>query len=221
MVDVTDYAERAALIEYEAGISRAEAERRAWGEILDGCLSRRPDGILGELVLADRRRRDAAMQDALAAAGLVRCRAPAWGFGHVIADGRTWRPAAAGEAGRAAAIVPATDDGALVDLVAQDLETGQMRTRLDVAAIVGADEVEAARAEGRPLLIFATATTWLRSGCRGACIVDWRRAGRALDGVPAILAPERLVEPIARATAECHPRPFIARPAGEARHAAA
>jgi len=211
-VDSVDFAERVAILVVDNEVAPAEAERQALGEILGRCLAEPPPGILGELVLADRRRRDAAMQDALAAAGVVRCRAPAWGFGHVVPDGRTWRPAAAGEAGRAAAIVPATEAGALVDLVAQDLETGQMRTRLDVAAVLGLDEIDRAKLNGRPLLLFPDALGWLRGGCRGAVVVDWRRAGHELQGVPAVLTASRLVARVIAATRDCRPRPIVATP---------
>jgi hypothetical protein len=214
MVDPADFAERAAILEADGGFCRAEAERLALGEILDQRLAETPAGILGELLAADRMRRHPAAQEALAEARVVGRRAPAWGLGHIVsAGGPTYRPAEPGEPRAAAAIiVAATDDGAVVDLIAQVLGTGALYSRLDVAAVIGADEVEAARAAGRALLVFPTLSTWLRADCRGVAIVDWRRAGRALDGVAAILAPRRLVEPLARATQDCRPRPIIATP---------
>lgn len=205
-----EIAERAAILVVENEVLPAEAEHQALGEALDGLLAQRPPGIIGELVVTDQLRRQLEVE--LDGMGLVGRRAPAWGFASIVAEGRTYRPAAAGELGSWAIIVPATDDGALVDLVAQDLATGRLRTRLDVTAIVGADEIEAARDTGRPVLAFPDLVSWLRGSCRGVVIADWRRADRALDGVAAILTSRRLVEPLARATRACRPRPVIAAP---------
>jgi hypothetical protein len=218
-LDPIDFDERAAIAEFDGGLTRADAERLALGEILDVRLAEPPDGILGEVFVANRRRHHADLQDTLAGLGLVGCRAPTWGVGWVVPEGRTYRPAARGELGKAAIIVPSAADGALVDLVSQSLGSGKLRTRLDVAAVVGADEIEQAKIAGRPLLVFDTLTTWLRAGCRGAVVVDWHRAGAELDGVRAILTPQRLAQRLHNATARCWPRPMVAVPDG-GRHAA-
>jgi len=220
-VDPGAFVERAAIAEFDGGLSRRDAERLAIDEMLEPIRTQR-DGILGEIIETTRRRVDLSFthQAALETLGLMGCRAPAWGFADVVAEGRTYRPAASGEPGRAAVIVAATADGALVDLVAQEIRGGQLRTRLDVAAIVGADEIERVNLTGRPLIVFATLAGWLRGGCCGVVVVDWSRAGAELDGrAQTILAPHSLARRLHDATARCWPRPLVAVPA-EARHAA-
>lgn len=219
-----DLDERAALLEFNAGMSRADAERQALAELGDRLRSnpnRQSRGILGELIAADARRQRPDLAPVLSALGLIDRRAPAWGVGHIIPDGRCYRPADPSEASAAAVIAPATEDGTLSDLVAQDLETGRLRSRLDVAALVGLDEVEAAKTRGVPLVVFRNLTQWLRGDCRGAVVISWRRAGDALDSVPAILSTSDLAPRLYNATSRCWPRPVIAVPkARSARHAA-
>ena len=144
---LSDFVERAAVLEYDGGLSRAEAERQASGEILDARFAEPVDGILGELAAAASLRCRPEIDIALA--DLRGCRAMAWGPGWIAPAGRGYRPAEQGEPWHPAIIVPAVDDGGVVDLVAQDLATGRLLSRLDVAAIIGADEVEAARDTGR------------------------------------------------------------------------
>lgn len=220
-----DLAERAALLEFQEGLPRADAERQALAELIDslrGDPNRQPRGILGELIAADARREHPKLAPVLAALDLVGRRAPAWGIGHIVADGRCYRPADPGETGtRAALIAPATEEGTLADLVSQDLETGRLRSRLDVAALIGLDEVEAAKTRGLPLVVFRNLTQWLRADCRGAVVIRWEQVGHAFDGVPAILSTADLAARLHNSTSRCWPRPVIAVPeAGSARHAA-
>ena len=193
-------------------MSRAEADRQALAEVYDDLRRHRETapGIIGELISAVTRCHRPGMQPALATVGLLG-RAPLWGIGSIIADGNTYRPAGP-DVGVAAIIVPAVEDGLIIDLVAQNISTGRLHRRLDVGAIVGFDEVEHAKAHGLPLLIFNGLPAWLRANTRGAVIADWTRAGAALDGLPAILAPARMVDRIARVTRDCHPRPIVATP---------
>ncbi len=211
-----DLNERAALLEFQEGMTRADADRQALAELADRLRSdprRQPRGILGELIAADARRWHAELAPALAALGLIDRRAPAWGVSHIIPDGRCYRPADSGEAGaRAALIAPATEEGTLADLVSQDLKTGRLRSRLDVAAIVGLDSVEAAKVNGVPLVVHRNLGQWLRGDCRGAVVIRWERAGHALDGVPAILSTADLAARLHNATSRCWPRPVIATP---------
>jgi hypothetical protein len=214
--------ERVAIAEYDGGLPRSEAEALALGEILDRCSAQLPDGIMGEQAVASARSWHPDLADALARLDLVGRRSPAWGVGYVVAEtGRTYRPAGEGEPGHAAIIVPVTADGCVIDLAAQDLATGRMHTRLDVGGIVGADEIERARASGQPLMIFATLADWLRGGCRGSAIVDWRRAGAALDGVATIITTGRIERQLRAATARCWPVPSIYVIANGVAHAAA
>jgi hypothetical protein len=203
-----DFEERAAIIEHDGGLSRAEAEALALREICD--LAGDPPGILGELARADRRRWHPDLAPVLADLGLADVCGPAWGFGHVVADGEAYRPAIDGEPGHAAFIVPAVEDGGVVDLVACTVVTRRMRSRLGVAAVVGLEEIEAARDTGSPLLVFDDTIRWLRGGARGAVIVDWDRAAREIEGIKIIMCPASLASRLHDATRRCWPRPTIA-----------
>jgi hypothetical protein len=213
------------MLEFQEGLPRADAERQALAELAARLRSdslRQRRGILGELIAAEARRQHPQLVPALAALGLIDRRTPAWGVGHIIPDGTCYRAADSGEAGsRAALIAPATEEGTVADLVSQDLETGRLRSRLDVAALVGLDAVEAAKAHGLPLVVFRDLAQWIRSDCRGAVVIRWSRAGEALDGVPAVLSTADLAARLHNATSKCWPRPVIAVPeARSARHAA-
>jgi hypothetical protein len=218
-----EFEERAAVLEFDGGLSRAEAERRVLADICDelAACGGRADGILGELIRADVRRHTPALEEAVQALGLAGTRAPLWGFGHVVAEQGTWRPAGEEEAAMAAVIVPACEEGAIVDLVAQCLASGRMLSRLGLACLLGADEVERARDSDNPLPVFGDATAWLRGHGRGTVIVDWHRAPARLDGVRVLLCGETLAPALHRATRRCRPLPTIAVPRlTEARHAA-
>ena len=207
-----DFAERAALLEFDGGLSRAEPERRAVADLYDELAARggRARGILGELIRADERRRAPALELALQALGLAGVRAPLWGFGHVVAEQGTWRPAGDDEAGLAAAIVPACEEGAIVDLVAQSLGDGRLLSRLGVVDLLGWDELQRARDSGHPLLVYGDVLTWLRGHGRRAVILDWRRAPRHLDGLATLLCSAGTAPFLHRATRQCRPAPTIA-----------
>lgn len=206
------FAERAAVLEFDSGLSRAEAERRALADTYDelaGC-GGRARGILGELIRADAQRRAPALEEALHALGLAEVRAPLWGFGSVVAEQGTWRPAGDEEAGMAAAIVPACEDGAIVDLVAQTLGDGRLLNRLGLVDLLGWDELQKARDSGDPLLVYGDVLTWLRGHARGAVLLDWRRAHRHLDGLATLLCSARIAPFVHRATRRCRPLPTVA-----------
>jgi hypothetical protein len=218
-----EFEERAAVLEFDGGLGRAEAEQRALADIyheLLGCRGR-AHGILDELIRADARRQAPALQEALQALGLAGVRAPLWGFGHVVAEQDTWRPAGDEEPGMAALIVPACEEGAIVDLVAQRLGDGRVLCRLGAVGLLGWDELQIARDSGGPLLVYRDVLTWLRAHGRGTVILDWARAHRHLDGLGTLLCSERSAPLLHRATRRCRPVPTIGilRPR-EARHAA-
>lgn len=209
-----EFEERAAVLEFDGGLSRAEAERRASADTYDelvgrGCHAR---GILGELIRADAQRRAPALEHALQALGLVGVRAPLWGFGHVVAEGDLWRPVGEGEPGMAAVIVPASEEGRVVDLVAQILGDGRMLARLGLVDLLGLDTLETARSNGEPLLVFGDVLAWLRGNGRGVVMLDWHHAHRHLDGLAALLCSERTAPSLHRATRRCRPTPTIATP---------
>jgi hypothetical protein len=156
-----EFEERAAVLEFDGGLGRAEAEQRALAEICHELLGCRGGarGILDELIRADARRRAPALKEALQALGLAGVRAPLWGFGYVVAELGAWRPAGDDEPGMAALIVPACEEGAIVDLVAQRLGDGRLLCRLGVIDLLGWDELQIARDSGSPLLVWSTTTS--------------------------------------------------------------
>ena len=218
--------ERAAIIEFDGGLSRADAESQTIAERVDRRLPELPD-IMGEparkLVRVDRRRRQHSdLAPVQADLGLVNARY-LYGFDHVVADGDdTYRRAMNGEPAHAALIVPAVEDGGVVDHVACTLAAPhRMRTRYNAAAIVGFDEVERARETDAPLLVFDHTIRWLYARSRGVVIVDWNRAAREFEGVKIILCAELQANRLHDATRRCWPRPTIAYADAEAmRHAA-
>jgi hypothetical protein len=218
-----EFEERAAVLEFDGGLARAEAEQRALADMYHELLGRRgcARGLLDELIRADARRRAPAFEEVLQALGLAGVRAPLWGFGHVVAEQDTWRPAGDDEPAMAALIVPACEDGAIVDLVAQRLGDGRLLSRLGVVDLLGWDELQIARDNGGPLLVYRDVLTWLQGHGRGTVLLDWRSAHRHLDGLATLLCNERSAPFLHRATRRCRPVPTIGilRPR-EARHAA-
>jgi len=217
-----DFDERAAILQYDGGLERPEAEAQALAETYDAIVksARICRGILGELIKVNNRRSHLDIAPIVERSGLHTSRAPAWGFDRVVVEANTYRPALPGEGGASALIVPACEDGTIVDLVAQGLTSGRMLPRMGIAAVLGADEIEMAREDERPLLIFANALSWLRGGCRGAVIIDWQQAGYSLNGIEAIHSPVLIAADIYKATRRCWPLPKIRVPEGEVRHAA-
>jgi hypothetical protein len=216
-----DFEERAAILEYDGGLSRADAESQALREILDLKLAAGYPGIIpGELIQADQRRRHPDLAPVLTALGLTNVRGPAWGFGHVVADGETYRPAIDGETAHAAFIVPAVEDGGIVDLVACTVSPRRMRSRHGAAAVVGLDEIERAHDANAPLYVFDDTIRWLRGDTRGAVMVDWDRAPREIEGVKTLICSAALAPSLHDATRRCWPRPTIAVVREARRHAA-
>jgi hypothetical protein len=217
-----DFAERAAILEFDGGLTRAEAEKQAVRELVDQLQERyrSQTGIVAELAGADHRRSQPDLAEVLAALGLTDVRSPAWGFDAVVPEGDTYRPAEADEQGHQAAVVPAMDEGgAMVDLVAQGLNSGKMLPRLGSAVLLGLAEVQTARDDDRPLIVFSNASSWLRGHTRGVVVVKWQEAGRELEGVETLLCRSELAPRLQEATRRCWPVPTIAA-AGGLRHAA-
>lgn len=212
-----EFEERAAVLEFDAGLPRLQAEARALAETYDRLSSvpARANGIVDELMFAAACRRTPGVAAALDALGLACVRAPLWGVGCVVAEYGLWRPAGKGEPGISALIVPACEEGGIVDLVAQNLADGRLLTRLGLVDLLGRDELEIARDRGEPLLVFDNVLAWLRGHCRGSVILDWHRAHRELDGLGMLLCSERTAPLIHRATRRCRPVPTIAVPQQE------
>jgi hypothetical protein len=220
-----DFNERAAILEYDNGLTRDEAEAQAVRELVDRLQegTRPQTGIVAELAGADRRRSHPDLAEVLVALGLADVHAPAWGFDAVVPEGDTYRPARSDEGGHQAVIVPAvrsaTEDGGVVDLVAQGLKSGRMLSRLGAAALLGSDEIERARQSEDPLIVFNNPLSWLRGHTRGVVIINWQEAGRELEGVETLLCRKDLAERLHEVTRHCWPVPTVA-VAGGLRHAA-
>jgi hypothetical protein len=216
-----DFNERAAILEYDCGLTRGEAEAQAVRELVDQLQEggRTQTGIAAELAGTNRRRSHPDLAEVLGALGLADVHAPAWGFDAVVPEGDTYRPARAAEPVHQAVIVPATQDGAVVDLVAQGLNSGRMLPRLRAAAVLGSDEIERARQSDDPLMVFNNPLSWLRGHTRGVVVVNWQEAGRELEGVETLLCRKDLAERLYDATRRCWPVPTIAVAEG-LRHAA-
>lgn len=216
-----DYEERAAIAEFDAGLPRSEAESFAVSDLYDR-LYREPQeqrDIIGELAAAGRLRQHPTVSACLNELGLTELRGPAWGVASVVATSSNYHPAAPSEDATGAIIVPAVQGGVVSDLVACSLNSQRMLPRLGVAALIGADELDAARRTGKPLLVFADAIRWLRGHARGISIVNWHDAPKELEGVEVLLCSSFLAPRLHAATRTCWPRPTIAIP-GEQRHAA-
>ncbi len=215
--------ERAGILEFDNGLPRAAAEKQAATEMYDNlkAVARPLPGILGELISASKRRFDQGQAQALADLGLARGRWPMWGVGEVVPEAAAYRPAVEDEPSHPALIVPASEGGALVDLVAHDVASGRMLRRLCAAHLLGADEVEWARESGDPLFVFDDALKWLRGSTCGVVILDWQRAGYELDGVRVVMCSRELAPRLYAATRPCWPPPTIAVPAAQELHRAA
>jgi hypothetical protein len=216
-----DFEERAAIAEFDAGLSRSEAERFAVRDLHER-LERDPPNhrcILSELATADRLREHPAVKACLVDLGLGETKGPAWGVASVVAMGTQYRPAEASEEATGAIVVPAVQGGAVHDLVACSLASRRMFPRLGVASLIGADELEAAQQTGDPLLVFDNAIRWLRGCMRGVSIIDWEEAPGEMEGVAVLLCSSGLAPRLHAATSRCWPRPTIAIP-GAHRHAA-
>ncbi len=131
-----------------------------------------PPGILGEHVANLRRRHHADVMPLMGALGLSGGWASICGVGQVVPVDNTYRPAAEGEMGRPALIAPVVELGQLTDLAAWGLNSKRTLSRLGVAAVLSADEIDFARETGAPLLVFDGLYQWLRG--HGLGVVDRR-----------------------------------------------
>jgi hypothetical protein len=88
--------------------------------------------------------------------------------------------------GKPAIIVPLFEDGRLLDLIATGLETRSTRTRAGIATVLGREWIDHAKDTETTVRLFADPIDWLRNGCRGAVVVDWRAARYELADIPGI-----------------------------------
>ena len=210
----TEFDERAAICEFDGGKSRHEAEAQALADIYDAIVNGGGTypGILGEVVTAARRRHAPALDQIVQRLGIDTCRAPLWGFAHIVPEGEGYRPADRVEFGATAFIVPAFEHGRLVDIVAETILPCSRYMRLGGAGLLNFDAIDIARQTGEPLFVFERVRQWLRGHCHGVVVIDWRRAAHELDGVPTILCSAPLASTAYRWTRRCWPQPTIAVP---------
>jgi hypothetical protein len=136
-----------------------------------------------ELLAARRTAQAPELAAALQACGLPIDTGGAWGVAFVDIDSHNYAPAAGG---KAAIITPLFADGALLDLIATGLATCSTRTRLGVATMLGREWIDHAKATETAVRLFGDPIEWLRNGCRGAVVIDWRAARYELADLPGI-----------------------------------
>lgn len=204
------FEERAGIVEFESGVPRADAEAQAIRELYDVLRAEPADGMIAELAKACRLLWAPGLAPILRALGLDAVRAPAWGFDHVVWGNGTYRPAGPDVQGEAAFICLAIENGIVADLVATRLDGKLTASRCGVARILGVDEIERAYREGRSLLVFNDARSWLRGNRLGVVVVDWARIADAFDGLSALLCgSQAIAERLDRVTAHYSQQPII------------
>jgi hypothetical protein len=174
-------------------------------------------GLLRELLAAHRTARLPELADALQACGLPIDTGSTWGVAFVDIDANHYAPA---DGGKPAIILPLFADGELLDLIATGIATRSTRTRCGVATTLGREWLDHARDTETAARLFGDPIEWLRNGCRGAVVVDWRAARHELADLPGIACEgELLAKRVERALKQpAHlPQLFVR----EARHAAA
>lgn len=112
----------------------------------------------------------------------------------VAFDGGLWFPE---EGGTSLLVTPLEEDGAVVDIIAFNPKVpARWAARTGVGWALGTDslrEIEQAWDDSeRCLLLQATPTDWLRSGCHGISVVQWNdEARRTLLQIPKLEVQDR------------------------------
>lgn len=139
--------------------------------------------LFRELLAAHRTARLPELAGALQACGLPINGASTWGVAFVDIDEHHYAPV---DGGKPAIIAPFFVDGELLDLVATGIATRSTRTRHGNATVLGRAWLDHARDTETAARLFADPIDWLRNGCRGAVVVDWRAARYELADLPGI-----------------------------------
>lgn len=112
------------------------------------------------------------------------------------------------EDGIPAAIVPAIEDGDVVDLVAYAFGSRQMRTRTGMARLLNHDfVVDRVFFSDESVEVFADAFAWLKGACRGVVVIDWQLGPPLLRDLPALRSSCRATTERLRETFE-RPNPY-------------
>lgn len=139
--------------------------------------------LLRELVAAHRIVRHPEVAATLEPLGLPAAGVPVWGVESVAVEHGYYAP---DPAGRPAIIVPAFDDGGLIDLTATGLASRRIATRTGSATILGEDALDRALDRQVPLHLFRDPIEWLRHRGAGAVVLDWRTAPFVLTDLAGI-----------------------------------
>ncbi|MEI6202216.1 MAG: hypothetical protein WCP68_09715 [Enhydrobacter sp.] len=140
--------------------------------------------LLRELEEATLLARTPSFADSLQSVGLTDCRAESFGIAKVIAGQEFYEPH---EDGVPALIVPAIEQGCLVDLVACAFGSRLMRTRYGIARLLGLDYVfNQTFFADEKIEVFTDAFAWLQGACQGVVVIDWQFGHWPLRDLPAI-----------------------------------
>jgi hypothetical protein len=146
--------------------------------------------LLHELQIASQRARQGASAPILRTAGLYDLLGlpddPPWGIDRVSVGEEFYQPEPYPD-GLPALIVPAIEDGSLIDLVAVSLATGAVRTRYGEVDYIGHNALFERSCDGEPVPVFADAPSWLRAGGDGIFIVDWTHIRSHLGALPGLV----------------------------------
>lgn len=145
--------------------------------------------LLLELLQANRLANVPALRAVLTKFGLPATGPRLWGLADVELDGPFYQPVTHGTPALVAAAYEAAGHGrsSIVDLVAISLRGRHaMRTRRGVATFLGSDNIDLALEHGWPLHLYETGWSWIVNRCRGAVVLDWRRAPHRLTHLRAI-----------------------------------
>lgn len=208
-----ELAERAAILQFDNGLSREAADSQALDEYLarTGLDALPLPGIYGEIDRAAKRRQEPLFQDVNRRLKLDRTTVDPWGWDYVRVDGSVYRPAPSDDKGHVAIIAPCFDlYGDLADLVAHGIQTGRQVTRLGAAEILGLEAVEVAKETGGTLFVYRDAYMWLVGHGCGAVVLDWVSVPDTLSGVATMLCHRDTAPKLYAATRDCWPIPEIA-----------
>lgn len=140
--------------------------------------------LLLELLKANRLADVPELRACLTSFGLPEDGPRIWGLADVEIDGANYQPVAHGTP---ALVAAAYEELSIVDLVAISVRGRHaIRTRRGVATFLGGNNVDYATEEDWPLFLYETGWSWIRNRCRGAVVIDWRRAPHRLTPLRAI-----------------------------------
>jgi hypothetical protein len=129
--------------------------------------------LLRELLAAHRIVRHPEVAATLQALRLPAEGVPVWGVDSVAVERGYYAP---DPAGHPAIIVPAFDDGGLIDLTATGLASRRVATRTGIAAVLGQEVLDRALVDQVSLHLFRDPVEWLQHRGAGAVVLDWRTA---------------------------------------------